>query len=407
MSNVNYSVARVVEHTRASVGKFERHIERKNESYENMNVVPARTPLNVRFKGCGDLTYNAWLDKQIEAGAVSLRGLKKDATVFDEMIFDVNTLYFEERGGYEFAKRFYEEAFHFAEKEYGLENIISAVLHADEQNTWLSEAMDRPIYHYHMHVMAVPVVEKEIRWSKRCKDPALRGTVKKVIHQVSHSKKWASPKETDETGQTQIVKSYSLLQDRFFEHMRDAGFTGFLRGERGSTKEHLSVLEYKVQQDRKHLAEIEQSISEAQEKLDDYEPVVMQMTELESLGKKSFTGKVQMSQEDYDKLTDLAKEGIASRGTIARLQDTIQKQSDRIWDLHRTIDRLQNRLEELTAFCKLYLDAMKQAPQKVKDFLDGILRPKRQPEYREDWDDMQFNAAYRNPLPKSDGRDAR
>ncbi len=53
MSNVNYAVARVVQHTRASVGKFERHIERKNDSYENMNVVLSRTPLNVRFKGCG------------------------------------------------------------------------------------------------------------------------------------------------------------------------------------------------------------------------------------------------------------------------------------------------------------------------------------------------------------------
>ena len=35
-------------------------------------------------------------------------------------------------GGYDFAKRFYEETFHFAETEYGKDNIISAVMHADE-----------------------------------------------------------------------------------------------------------------------------------------------------------------------------------------------------------------------------------------------------------------------------------
>ena len=34
----NYSVARVEQHTAAGIGKSERHIERKNESYENMNV---------------------------------------------------------------------------------------------------------------------------------------------------------------------------------------------------------------------------------------------------------------------------------------------------------------------------------------------------------------------------------
>lgn len=50
MPKGNFSVARVEKRTRASVGKFERHIERKNESYENMNVDLSRTPMNVHFK---------------------------------------------------------------------------------------------------------------------------------------------------------------------------------------------------------------------------------------------------------------------------------------------------------------------------------------------------------------------
>ena len=37
----------------------------------------------------------------------------------------------------------------------------------------------------------VPVVEKQILWSKRCKDKALVGTVKETVMQVSRSKKWA------------------------------------------------------------------------------------------------------------------------------------------------------------------------------------------------------------------------
>ena len=267
MSN-NYSVARVDQHTAASIGKSERHIERKNESYENMNVDLSRTPLNVHFKGCGERTYNAWLDKLVTEGVVSLRGLKKDAKVFDEMIFDVNTAYFEEHGGYEYARQFYEEAFHFAEKEYGPGNIVSAVMHADELNTALTGQLGHSVYHYHMHVVALPVVEKEVRWSKRCKNPALVGTIKEIVHQISHSKKWASQKTTDESGHTQIIKSYSLLQDRFFEHMQAAGFEGFERGERGSTAEHLSVIEYKTKKESERLAGYETKQSEVLMEID-------------------------------------------------------------------------------------------------------------------------------------------
>ena len=49
--------------------------------------------------------------------------------------------------------------------------------------------LGRDVYHYHLHVVYIPVVEKEIKWTKRCKDKALVGTVKEVIRQVSHSKK--------------------------------------------------------------------------------------------------------------------------------------------------------------------------------------------------------------------------
>ena len=35
---------------------------------------------------------------------------------------------------------------------------------------------DRDVYHYHLHVVYIPVVEQQILWSKRCKDESLRGT---------------------------------------------------------------------------------------------------------------------------------------------------------------------------------------------------------------------------------------
>ena len=151
--------------------------------------------MNVHFKDCGGLTYNETLDKLVADGSVSLRGLKENAKVYDEMILDVNTDYFERHGGYKFAKEFYEEAYRFACKLYGEQNILSAVMHADEINLALTEKYGYPVYHYHLHIVALPVVEKQVLWSKRCKDKALVGTVKETIQQVSHSKKWKSQRQ--------------------------------------------------------------------------------------------------------------------------------------------------------------------------------------------------------------------
>ncbi len=166
MSKKNFTVARIVTHTQAGIGKCERHNEQKNESYRNMNVDLTRSSMNIHFKNCGGLTYHEALDKLITEKVVSLRGLKKDAKIYDEMILDVNSDYFEKHGGYDFAKRFYEEAYRFAAKVYGEDHILSAVMHADEINLALTEKYGHPVYHYHIHIVALPVVGKQVLWTK-------------------------------------------------------------------------------------------------------------------------------------------------------------------------------------------------------------------------------------------------
>ncbi len=361
----NYAVARVQQYTKASIGKSERHIERKNQNYENMNVDLSQTPRNVHFQSCGDLTYNATLDKMIEEGTVSLRGLKPDAKLFDEMIFDVNSAYFEEHGGYDYACRFYEEVFRFAQKEYGPENILSAVMHADELNSALTEKLGYPVYHYHLHVVALPVVEKEVRYSKRCKDPELVGKVKEVIHQVSHSKKWASQKVTDENGKSHIIKSYSLLQDRFFEHMRDAGFEDFERGERGSTAQHLSVTEFKVKQEQQRLADITDEKLAAIDALDRLAEEEIQkqeaLTKLEQQAKKAekkLDAVVPVVQDaetfarnNISYFEDLIPEAGALESAKSyrehKIMPLVQKLKEKFLGLYRTILDLKKRLESL------------------------------------------------------------
>ena len=380
MSKQNYSVARVKTRTQESVGKFERHIERKNEHYANMNVDLERAPMNVSFRDCGELTYNDMLEKLIDEGKVSMRGLKKDAKVYDELIFDINSEYFEEHGGYEFAKVFYEEAYYFAEKLYGKDNILSAVMHADEINLTLSDKYGYPVYHYHMHVMALPVVEKKILWSKRCKDKSLIGTVKEIINQISHSKKWKSPQKLNEYGEPEfnekgkpvLVPSYSILQDQFYEHMQEAGFRDFERGVRGSTAQIKTNARFQAEQDKKRLAAIQEKIEQANEEFSTILPVKASAELIDNMGKKTLTGKIQMSGEDYTYLTNLAKECLVNRRDIYFLKSSLRGYKSRV-------SELKAELAELKSKCKPFLEALAIAPKKVIGFIERIIKPRYKP----------------------------
>lgn len=70
----------------------------------------------------------------------------------------MNTRYFEEHGGYEYVRQFY---YRFGCEIYGEENTVSAVMHADEINKAVSEEMDKSVYHYHLHIVAIPTVRKK------------------------------------------------------------------------------------------------------------------------------------------------------------------------------------------------------------------------------------------------------
>ncbi len=352
----------------------QRHNERENESYSNPDIVPERSALNIHFKQPND-TYCRVFDQMVSDGTISTRGLKPDADVFCEFVFDVNTAYFEEHGGYEYAKEFFAEAYRFAVQEAGDEKyILSAVLHADERNRSLSEELGRDVYHYHLHVVYIPVVEKEIKYSKRCKDPKLRGTVKEIIHQVSRSKKWAYPEVKGADGKAKRFPSYSVLQDCFHDHMKEHGFEGFERGKRRSTTEHLSTLEYKVQKDTKKLEQIEQQVRQKElelKKVDDSLQTATRTSktysELENMGKRTLFGKVELNKDDYGTLVELAKEGIRSRSIISDLKNELKT-------LKESYAGIKEQLNELLEQTKTFLAALPLAPQKIMGFLSDIIR---------------------------------
>ena len=133
--------ARNMRLTAAKIGNTQQHNEREKDSYVNQDIVPERTPLNVHFKA-PSAGYQEMFAQMEADGVISARGIKADAFRYGELVFDVNSAYFYNHGGYDFAKQFYTDAYKSAIKIVGGEQyILSAVMHADERNRAMSEAL--------------------------------------------------------------------------------------------------------------------------------------------------------------------------------------------------------------------------------------------------------------------------
>ena len=367
-----------------AVGNTQQHNEREKDSYRNPDIIPQRTAWNIHFKK-PTASYTDLFSQLETAGTISTRGLKPDATHYCELVFDVNSAYFDNHGGYEFAKQFYADAYKAAVQIVGGEQyILSAVMHADEINRAMTEALGREVYHYHLHVVYVPVVEKQILWSKRCKDKALVGTVKETVMQVSRSKKWASKPLLDDagkpvlqkSGKPVLKKSYSVLQDDFFNYMRNAGYTDVERGERGSTEEHLTVTQFKVQREQERLDTLtaqadqqKQSLAAIQKKSTLTKNALIHAQDVATLGKKTLLGNYSLTEEEFSQLKSQVAHGFMVDVENRQLKQQLSaaQQNSINW---------QTRYRNLRNEVQPYLDAMRHAPERVRNFFENLLAQK-------------------------------
>ena len=387
----------------ADVAKVQEHNEREKDSYSNQDIVPERTSLNVHFKAPTD-DYVKMFEQMEQDGVISTRGLKPDAVKYGELVFDVNSAYFYNHGGYEFAKQFYADAYKAAAEIVGGEQyILSAVMHADERNRAMSEALGEEVYHYHLHVVYIPVVEKQILWSKRCKDEALRGTVKEVITQVSRSKKWESKPVLDEDGNPMLNargkkilrSSYSVLQDDFFHFMRVAGYTDLERGERGSTEEHLTVTQFKVQAEQQRLEAVTGQVAQAEQSLENAKAatekqkrklealqketktaktLALTVQDIEAMGKKAtFGNNITLTPDECRTLKDYAVSSFAEKAEKIKYKQKFEQAEKSAKTWKQRYDALHEQYQELKKKAQPFLDALEIASERVRAFLDVVL----------------------------------
>lgn len=203
--------------------------------------------------------------------------------------------------------------------------------------------------------------------------------------QVSSSKKWQSKPSLDENGKPMLTakgkpilrKSYSVLQDDFFNAMRTAGYSDVERGERGSTEEHLTVTQFKVAQEFARLEVLEAQVEKKEQQLQKIEQktrvqktTAVTLAEIDGMGRKTFTGKLELTPQEGETLKQLARKGFVSDAVISDLKQklTSARKDARIW---------KERYEKLLEQTKDFLAAVKRAPEKVRAFLDRILHTER------------------------------
>ena len=177
------------------------------------------------------------------------------------------------------------------------------------------------------------------------------------------SKKWDSKPALDEhgkpllnaNGKTVLRKSYSVLQDDFFAAMRKAGYDDVERGERGSSEEHLTVTQFKVQQEQARLAEFtEQNRQQEQqaatlgkqiEKIQKQKIAVQTVEQIEAKP-VPLSSKVMLERSEYESLAAAAKKYITLERKESKLQKMLDAANKLIAELKAKVASLTKELSE-------------------------------------------------------------
>ena len=221
--------------------------------------------------------------------------------------------------------------------------------------------------------------------------------------QVSRSKKWASLPALDEqgkpilqkNGKPVLRKSYSVLQDDFFNAMQAAGYTDVLRGERGSTEEHLTVTQFKVQQEKQRLVDIqnekasiageveklitdkqeaEQAAQDAKEKLKELAP---RLAKIETLAQKYSANPDELLPETVALESARTYRDKKAMPLVKRLVGVLRDLYDRETGvLNEYILRLKSENEQLQPKAKQYDTLCKSLGQQHMDALFAAIKMK-------------------------------
>ena len=138
------------------------------------------------------------------------------------------------------------------------------------------------------------------------------------------------------------------------------------------------IFDYKIQQDKQRLEQIEKKVSEQSNELDTIteelsaqEIIRTSQDALDNMGKKKMFGKVELPEQDYKEVISLAKEALSSRSKISSLKQQLAHVSNELYNL-------RNKFTDLFIETKKFKDAMRIAPEKLRNVISDIFKKDRE-----------------------------
>lgn len=356
---MSYAIIRNEKLTRAQAMGAYKHNERKTKNHSNKNIDNSKTELNYYLKK-NELSYIKEFDRIKEK--YDLKGqIRGNSNIMCEMVFTSDQKFFDEIG-YEESKRYFKESYDFIckYKNLGEQNIISAVVHIDE---------DTP----HMHLLFIPVVHTTDKQGNK-------------IDKVCSRDFWRGK------------NSYRDLQNAYFKHISEKGFK-LERGElvEVTNREHYSVQEFKkitnFENTKNVLENITLDLPETPN-IKDIKKIMLNRDEkIESeiikprddliqelhkenislrkeLSKQSNT--VEMATEYEKKHTQMLEDNINLKFKCKKLEETLQNKEKKLkqqfehetYKIDYQYQKIINKLEKENNYLKKVIDRFKTTVQK-------------------------------------------
>lgn len=336
---MSYAIIRNEKLTKAQAMGAYKHNERKTKNHSNKNIDSSKTELNYYLKK-NELSYIKEFDRIKEK--YDLKGqIRSNSNIMCEMVFTSNQKFFD-KIGYEESKRYFEESYKFIceYKNLGEQNIISAVVHIDE---------DTP----HMHLLFIPVIHTTDKQGNK-------------IDKVCCRDFWKGK------------NSYKDLQNSYFKHISKKGFK-LERGElvEVTNREHYSVQEYKRITNFENTKELLNSIKlELPETPDikDFQKIMLNRDE--KIKNKIIKPKDELIKKLYNENISLYKE-LSKQTTIIDKAEKFEKEKFKLETENRNLrfnlNMFQQEVEKTAKAIDVeYENKIKDLETKYKSKIDNL-----------------------------------
>lgn len=336
---MSYAIIRNEKLTRVQAMGAYKHNERKTRNHSNKNIDSTKTELNYYLKK-NELSYIKEFDKIKEK--YDLKGqIRSNSNIMCEMVFTSDQKFFD-KIGYEESKRYFEESYKFIceYKNLGEQNIISAVVHMDE---------DTP----HMHLLFIPVIHTTDKQGNK-------------IDKVCCRDFWKGK------------NSYRDLKNAYFKHISGKGFK-LERGElvEVTNREHYSVQEYKRITNFENTKELLNSIKlELPETPDikDFQKIMLNRDE--KIKNKIIKPKDELIKKLYNENISLYKE-LSKQTTIIDKSEKFEKEKFKLETENRNLrfnlNMFQQEVEKTAKAIDVeYENKIKDLETKYKSKIDNL-----------------------------------